>query len=143
MRTSVRAIIPFKEGLILIHRVRKENGQVLDYYVFPGGGLEEDESFEECLVRELQEEIGIDIKVAKQLYKVVNMDRIELFYLCQYIKGEIGSGTGPEFTSKEYIQRGIYECKIVDMNDLANINLLPKDICNKWLKEYRKYTLLD
>lgn len=143
MRTSVRAIIPFKEGLILIHRVREENGQVLDYYVFPGGGLEENESFEECLIREIQEEVGIDIKIIKPLYKMINMGNKELFYLCQYIKGEIGSGTGPEFTSKEYIQRGTYECKIVDMNDLVNINLLPKDICDKWLKEYRKYTLLD
>lgn len=139
MRTSIRAIIPFNEGLILIHRIRKENGSLFDYYVFPGGGLEENEGFEECLVRELKEEIGADIKVKKRLYSIINTDSRELFYLCQYIGGKIGSGTGPEFTSKEYAKRGTYECEIINMEDLKNTNLLPKYICDKWISEYTAY----
>jgi 8-oxo-dGTP pyrophosphatase MutT (NUDIX family) len=139
MRTSIRSVIPFNKGLILIHRIRKENETLLDYYVFPGGGLEENESIDECLIRELKEEVGIDIRVIKQLYEVMDTDRKEFFYLCQYIKGNIGSGTGPEFTNKEYAQRGSYECKIVEMSVLKDINLLPEDICNKWLSEYKNY----
>ena len=34
-------------------------------YMTPGGGLEEDETLEECCVRELREEAGIEVKVIK------------------------------------------------------------------------------
>lgn len=52
-RPSVRAII-FRDGkLALVH-----NGK-FDYYMFPGGGIEEGESQEETLIREVKEEAGL------------------------------------------------------------------------------------
>ena len=36
-------------------------------YQFPGGHLEEGESFDECLVREIKEETGIDIPILKRV----------------------------------------------------------------------------
>ena len=52
-RPSARAII-FKDGkLALIH-----NGK-FDYYMFPGGGIEEGESHKEALIREVKEESGL------------------------------------------------------------------------------------
>ena len=52
-RPSVRAII-FRDGkLALVH-----NGK-FDYYMFPGGGIEEGESHEEAMIREVKEESGL------------------------------------------------------------------------------------
>ena len=52
-RPSVRAII-FRDGkLALVH-----NGKH-DYYMFPGGGIEEGESHAEALIREVKEESGL------------------------------------------------------------------------------------
>lgn len=52
-RPSVRAII-FRDGkLALVH-----NGK-FDYYMFPGGGIEEGENHKEALIREVKEESGL------------------------------------------------------------------------------------
>ncbi len=52
-RPSVRGII-FRDGkLALVH-----NGK-FDYYMFPGGGIENGESHEETLIREVKEESGL------------------------------------------------------------------------------------
>ncbi len=54
-RPSSRGII-LKDGkLAMIHNMK------YDYYEFPGGGLEEGESFEEGLVREVMEETGLTV----------------------------------------------------------------------------------
>ena len=52
-RPSVRAIIKRDGKLALVH-----NGK-FDYYMFPGGGIEEGESQEEALIREVKEESGL------------------------------------------------------------------------------------
>ena len=52
-RPSVRAIIKQDGKLALVH-----NGK-FDYYMFPGGGIEEGESHEEALIREVKEESGL------------------------------------------------------------------------------------
>lgn len=51
-RPSVRAVIPREGKLLLIYSPK------YNYYKFPGGGIEEGESREEALIREVQEEAG-------------------------------------------------------------------------------------
>lgn len=56
--------------------VVKDNKVLLSYeertgvYMSPGGGLENNESFEECVVRELQEETGLKVMPVKAFVKV-------------------------------------------------------------------------
>ena len=38
-----------------------------EYYTFPGGGLEENETPQEGVIREIEEEFGIKVKVIKKL----------------------------------------------------------------------------
>ena len=55
-RPSVRGII-IKDGKIaMMHSLK------YDYYKLPGGGIEEGESYEETLVREVKEESGLVVK---------------------------------------------------------------------------------
>lgn len=61
--------IIIKNGKILLMR-RLRNGQ--EYYVFPGGGVEESESLEEALKREMKEELSIDIENPKLIFELEN-----------------------------------------------------------------------
>lgn len=70
-KTRVAGII-IREGKILLIR-RVKNGQ--EYYVFPGGGVEEGESFEEALRREIREELSIDIETPKPIFQPENQFR--------------------------------------------------------------------
>ena len=68
MNVRVRGIIIKNDQLLLIKRVRVETGKENIYYVFPGGGLENGETLEEGVKREVLEELGIDVEVEKMRY---------------------------------------------------------------------------
>lgn len=59
---TVTAAVLEKDGRILIAR-RKRGSRLAYKWEFPGGKLEQGETPEECLRREMQEEFGIDVSV--------------------------------------------------------------------------------
>ena len=62
MKKDVTAGLIMCNGLILI--AQRKKGKSLEFkWEFPGGKLEEGETFEECLKRELLEEMGLEISV--------------------------------------------------------------------------------
>ncbi len=58
--------ILFNEGLVLIGR-RPEQKLLGGLWEFPGGKLDEGESLEQCLKRELEEELAVLVKVGEKL----------------------------------------------------------------------------
>lgn len=65
----------FYNGKLLVYR--RDNNPAIPFsnqWDFPGGGREGDESPEECVLRELQEEFGIELPSARLVYRqqVVN-----------------------------------------------------------------------
>lgn len=46
----------------------KENYPDGSFWTLPGGGLEEGESFEDAVIREVKEEVNLDVKVVKYLF---------------------------------------------------------------------------
>ncbi len=57
---EVAAGLVFRDGKLLIAR-RPRQSHLGGMWEFPGGKREEGESFEECLHRELAEELGIEV----------------------------------------------------------------------------------
>ena len=64
--TTVTCAIIEKEGKILIAR-RAEDQKLAGKWEFPGGKVEDGESPEECLKRELEEEFGIQAEVGESI----------------------------------------------------------------------------
>ena len=57
------AIIKFDNKFLCLQRGQSQYDYVSFKYEFPGGKLEEDESEKDCLIREIKEELDIDIIV--------------------------------------------------------------------------------
>ncbi len=137
-RIRVAGIIEMDGGYALMHRknvkqtpnTEKPYGE---YYVFPGGGLEENETYEEGVEREILEEFGIKVKVKEQIYsRRVNEENYEYLYKCEYVSGEFGTGTGPEFSGDpKYKDRGEYIPEIVSKEKIRNIRLFPEEFAKQ------------
>jgi mutator protein MutT len=61
---EVAAGLVFRDGKLLISQ-RKENTHLAGLWEFPGGKRELNETFEQCLIRELREELGIEVTVGE------------------------------------------------------------------------------
>ena len=131
MHTSVRGIVNYNDKIVLIHRIKtKDDGTVRDYYVTPGGKIEENESHEEALRREIKEELGIEIEMKDLCLELDDRDyndSFQYFYECEFESGELGSGDGPEFHDKENY-KGVFEVVLVDKKEISKLNLVPEKI---------------
>ena len=85
------AVITDRQGKILIDR-RKDEGEMAGLWEFPGGKVEPGETIEECIEREIKEELDIKIIVGDRLttithaYKTFN---VTLYvHECQHLSGE-------------------------------------------------------
>lgn len=131
MHTSVRGIVNYNDKIVLIHRIKtKDDGTIRDYYVTPGGKIEENESHEAALRREIKEELGIEIEIKGLCLELDDRnynDSFQYFYNCNYKAGELGTGDGPEFTDKENY-KGVFEIVLVDKKEISKLNLVPEKI---------------
>ena len=67
MRPAVKALIVHKQKILLVHERIIENGTPVDIIDFPGGGVKFGENLDQALIREVKEEVGLDIKVHQVL----------------------------------------------------------------------------
>lgn len=140
-RTRVAGIVPMEGGFAFMHRkdvIKRKDYQ--EYYTFPGGGLETDETPEQGVIREIKEEFGINVKVVKKLYEIYSekFNQREIFYLCEYIDGEFGTGDGPEFNNDpKYIDSGKYIPEIVKREDVESTLILPTEIKELLVKDIK------
>jgi mutator protein MutT len=88
---DVAAGLVFRRGRLLITQ-RRPGDHLGGLWEFPGGKLELGESFEHCLVRELREELGIEVRVGVQVDEISHSypeKTVRLrFFRCELLEGE-------------------------------------------------------
>ena len=127
-RVSSRAIIIEDNKVLLIFRKKVKDGITKEYYVVPGGGQEENETLEETAIRELKEELNVDIEILEYLGKIELDDTISNYYLSKIVKGTPKLGGEELYRMNEY---NYYVPRWVDINQLDNIDLSARDIVKK------------
>jgi len=88
---EVSAALIFRHGQLLITQ-RHAKSHLGGLWEFPGGKREAGETFEQCLVREIREELGVEISVG-ELFEEISHDypgksvRLK-FFVCRLLSGE-------------------------------------------------------
>lgn len=115
--TVVCGII-FKDDLVLICR-RKAKKSLGGYWEFPGGKVEDGESNEESLLRELIEELNLKVEIKQHFFDTVHQydnGAIELIsFICET------ENIASESTDHDQLEW-------VEVRDLLNWKLAPADI---------------
>jgi mutator protein MutT len=88
---DVAAALVFRDGKILITQ-RCADSHLGGLWEFPGGKREPGETFEQCLVRELHEELGVEAQVGGLFEEITHVyadTTVHLkFFLCELPEGE-------------------------------------------------------
>ncbi|WP_333627690.1 (deoxy)nucleoside triphosphate pyrophosphohydrolase [Sphingobacterium siyangense] len=110
--------IIFKDDLVLICR-RKAEKSLGGYWEFPGGKVEDGESNEESLLRELIEELNLKVEIKQHFFDTVHQydnGAIELIsFICET------ENIASESTDHDQLEW-------VKVSDLLNWKLAPADI---------------
>lgn len=97
MKPMSAAIIIENEKLLLIHNSKYDKLRIEP----PGGKKEENETFEECVIREVKEELDVDIKIVDS-FGVHNTDSPEGAFNVQMYISEIVGGVLKLIESEKY-----------------------------------------
>ena len=84
MQKRAVAIIIKDNKVLLIRRVKEGK----EYFVFPGGGVEQGESDKQAVVREIKEELGLNIQVSEPFFEIETQEQQEIYFLIKNFIGE-------------------------------------------------------
>lgn len=124
MRTRSAAILIQDDSIALIERHRTG----MHYFTFPGGGVNEGETPEQAVVREVHEELGVEVRVQRLAAKIWFRGKPQFFFLVDQVDGEFGTGTGEEYAPDRDPARGTYHPIWMPIHDITINNVLPKEV---------------
>ena len=133
MRHRACGIVLNDDTVLLMYR---KNPQNQEYYTIPGGGVEDGESVNEAVTREMFEECSLVVKPMKELF-VVTREGVDTHHhiLCTHISGE----PAVHKESPEYLDNlegsNLHIPQWVPIRVLKNLTLFPTPAKDK-LVEY-------
>ncbi len=114
-RVVVSALIK-KGNKYLLTKEKLESGR--DIWIIPGGGVDFGEDLEEALIREMKEELGIDIKISKFLkfhqavFPDFNYHSVIFFFLAKPL------------SDKLKLEEKIIEAEFFTLSQIKNLDLV-------------------
>lgn len=131
VKKRANVLIKNKGKILLMHRIK--NG--IEYFVLPGGGVEDGESIVDAAIREAKEETGLDVTIDGELWKYHNStdDRDHFYYLVTKYSGSLKLG-GHEVDRVSETNKYFLEWH--DLRKLNDVKFFPEDIKTKVLETF-------
>ncbi|KEI35812.1 mutator mutT protein (7,8-dihydro-8-oxoguanine-triphosphatase) [Francisella sp. W12-1067] len=119
INAAIGIILDDKSSKVYI-TLRQKHQTYFNYWEFPGGKVEKDETFVECIKRELYEEVGILAKSINNFFKkkYVNRDGVEVsleFFIID------------KFENKPYPKEN-QQLELVEISELKRYKFLPASL---------------
>jgi 8-oxo-dGTP diphosphatase len=120
------SVVLLKAGKILLLKSKYSSGE---FYLLPGGKIEDLETIEEAAVRETKEETNYDIKISKLLYlqEWINKKRKKDILYAIFL-GEIIGGEETHLNDPCLGKGNIKGIEWISIKKLGNIKFYPKDV---------------
>ena len=128
MKKAARLIIEEGDKIVFIKRRKKINGGIKEFFVLPGGMLDDGEDFEVAGVREAYEELNVKVQIEEFLTEdyVQELDKLERYYFAKVVSGKIKNGTGEEFQNQSIDSPyGTFEVVKLNKKELGAYTILP------------------
>jgi 8-oxo-dGTP diphosphatase len=125
---EVAAALIFHHGKLLITQ-RQAGAHLGGLWEFPGGKRKAHETFEQCLIRELREELGIEVSVGRLVESLTHEypeRTVHLrFFLCRWEAGELRPLGCPAFKWVSVEELGDHEFPAADARLVAKLRESP------------------
>lgn len=116
------ACIDYRDGKIFIAK-RQMVGDMGGRWEFPGGKIDANEDCKAAIIREMQEEFGIDVEVGNHITDSTFEHKGKLCYLSAYEVKFPHDGIEKPFTLTEHT-----DYKWVDINEIPKLNFVDSDL---------------
>lgn len=128
MRKTARAIIIEDDKLLVFFRRKVKEGKKITYYAIPGGHVEGNETCEETVIRELKEEMNLDIEILGYLGNFVVDNQEENYYHAKISGGELQFG-GEELERNS--EDNYYEIRWLPISEIDNSGIRSIDLIKR------------
>lgn len=115
----VAAVIQFDEKILCVQRGENKYDYISRKYEFPGGKIEEGETRKETIIREIKEELNMDIAVGEELTTV----EYEYRDFCLTMHSFFCKCTDPTVLLTEHI-----DYKWLPISELGNLDWAAADV---------------
>ncbi len=138
--TRYQGAIIHDDSILLIRHQHHHDGRT--YWLFPGGGIQDGETEEQCVMREMKEETNLDVEVGPLILdEPTHPEAIyqrRKTYLCHPIKGSPSPGYEPELDAAAVY--AIVEVRWFDLKEEVSWDphLLQDDITYPQLKRIQE-----
>lgn len=134
MRIRAVALLIQNDSIAVMERHR--GGR--HYFTFPGGGVDAGEPVEQAVVREMEEELGIQVRVIKHVATVWFSGNRQEYFLVEQTGGTFGTGSGEEFSSGYDETHGTYLPMWMPIRELLANPVLPEEVALMVVKFHQK-----